>query len=498
MSDDVKTLTLYPNLRLELNGSECTVNYYYYNLEMTDIDKDKIKIEKFAPPQINSKESLYNFLNFLNKNSREQQFKITRKGMFGLLKKLVVIPRISVTSNYSSDTNSKELEKLKVFFDDYDPLHEWQKLHGIESEDNQVYERLNFDDGAKILLFTYKAEPSYSTRWEYETKDGGPDSRYKNNRSWNELSHYTLKLMIPGRLYSSDYVSEYDYESFIEDVKKINSSVSFDHIKLGSDITSSETNMLLIKMQQENKKEMKTQKSNNEHENLRINQMNFGGSAKTGSSSGCFTKIIFLILIVLGFRYYINKPKKNYTGYAVAQIPLNEYTAIESAPMNKEIGIIKIDTVLKVIETSKKGELTWIKAYKLNSDDTVKETFVCLPEKVNIQSKNKYVLYNQNSRSWKAYYERVDKRNQPIYEKYKKDFIEATKSIEVKKGSDNIVKESVKDSCWILEQKGYFDLYVANGNVFYYINKSEKDRFLNAYRKFSEAYELNKVKYFPK
>ena len=83
-----------------------------------------------------------------------------------------------------------------------------------------------------------------------------------------------------------------------------------------------------------------------------------------------------------------------------------------------------------------------------------------------------------------------------MYEKYKSEFKEAIKNIEVSKGSDNIVKESVKETSWFLDSAGYFDFYKSEGNVFYYINKNDKSKFLEIYKRFKKNYENEKIPYF--
>ena len=94
------------------------------------------------------------------------------------------------------------------------------------------------------------------------------------------------------------------------------------------------------------------------------------------------------------------------------------------------------------------------------------------------------------------YYARIDQKNKPLYEKYKSEFKDAIKNIEVSKGSDNIVKESVKETSWFLDSAGYFAFYVSDGNDFYYINKSSKRNFLDIYKRFKKKYENEKIPYF--
>lgn len=223
-------------------------------------------------------------------------------------------------------------------------------------------------------------------------------------------------------------------------------------------------------------------------------------AASSGGGSGCLVTLVIALLlgstVVTGVKKYMNNLKGERGGYVTTLQDLNTYNKVESSPMGKEIGVLKSDTVLRLKTVSKKGELTWIYAYILKEGDKVETVYVCIPKKINIERENKYVLYNENSRSWNAYYERIDKKNKPLFEKTKKEFMDAVSNIKVSKGSDNIVKESIKDTCWILDKSGYFDLYVATGTDFYYIYKEQKSQFLKEYKKYINKYESEKIKYF--
>lgn len=227
------------------------------------------------------------------------------------------------------------------------------------------------------------------------------------------------------------------------------------------------------------------------------------GTAETASSGGGGGCLVALVLIfalgsavVTGIKKYVNNLKGDLGGYVTTLQPLKEYNRFEDSPMGKEIGVLKTDTVLRLKTVLKKGELTWIYAYILKEGDKVETIRVCIPEKINIEKENKYVLYNEKSRSWNAYYERIDKKNKPIFEKNKDEFKKAISNIKIQKGSDNIVKESIKETSWMLDASGYMDLYVAKGNDFYYIDKNQKSLFLKEYKKYKKKYESEKIKYF--
>ena len=123
------------------------------------------------------------------------------------------------------------------------------------------------------------------------------------------------------------------------------------------------------------------------------------------SGGGCLAGLAVILvvgsLIFGGIKSFTNNLIGQHGGYVTTLQELNEYSKIESAPMGKEIGKIANDTVLKVQKVSHKGKLTWIMVYKLSKDDIPVKTYVLLPEKTKIKNTNKYVLFNENSRTWK-------------------------------------------------------------------------------------------------
>lgn len=223
-------------------------------------------------------------------------------------------------------------------------------------------------------------------------------------------------------------------------------------------------------------------------------------AAGSGGGLGCLGGLVFVFaicsLIFSGIKKYVNNLMGERGGYVTLIQPLKEYKKIEDSPMGKEIGSLQINTVLRLKTVSKKSNLTWIYAYILKDEDKVETVYVCIPEKIDVEEENPYVSYNEKSRSWNAYYQRIDKKNKPIFEKNQAEFNKAISNINISKGSDNIVKESIKETSWILDASGYMDLYVATGNDFYYINKNQKSAFLKEYKKYQKKYEDEKIKYF--
>ncbi len=214
---------------------------------------------------------------------------------------------------------------------------------------------------------------------------------------------------------------------------------------------------------------------------------------------GCRTIFILLLFmmisIITGIKKSVNNLKGELGGYVTIVQDLNEYNKIEKIPMGKEIGKIKSDTILRLKSVYKKGELTWIYAYGFRGEK-VDKIYVCIPKRINIEKPNDYVLYNENSDLWTAYYEKIDKENEPVFMKYQSEFEESIKNIKITKGTDNIEKESIKKNCWILDKSGYMGLFIVKDNEFYYINKTQKSTFLKNYKKYLKKYESEKIQYF--
>ena len=225
-----------------------------------------------------------------------------------------------------------------------------------------------------------------------------------------------------------------------------------------------------------------------------------GLSNHKSEGSGCGTVILILVVLIIAgvssVKSCFNNAIGNHGGYITTLQSFPEYSKIEDKPLGKEVGKISADNVLFVKSVSNEGELTWIMAVKLENNEP-KVTYICLPEKkVSIKRENKYVLYNEKSRTWDSYYQSIDELNKPIYAKYRKQFQEDIKNIEVKKGKDNITRESVKDESFFLSNEGYFDLYKSTGTEFYYIDKSQKSIFISAYKKNMKKFEQEKKQYF--
>ena len=134
-------------------------------------------------------------------------------------------------------------------------------------------------------------------------------------------------------------------------------------------------------------------------------------AAGSGGGLGCLGGLVFVFaicsLIFSGIKKYVNNLMGERGGYVTLIQPLKEYKKIEDSPMGKEIGSLQINTVLRLKTVSKKSNLTWIFAYTLKDEDKVETVYVCIPEKIDVEGENPYVSYNEKSRSWNAYYQRI-------------------------------------------------------------------------------------------
>ena len=274
MPKEIKTIVLYPDLRLEFYNSVCTINLKYNELNIPEWERENFNIERYIPSEISSIKDVYALLELLNSYSGKQtvEYKKGRKsgyfmmlllgfpaliilpplglflviygvlGFFGLIKKQITLPKIKISSNYSSSEDVETLQNLIDFFVEGNTVSQelsfekiFDEVSNKDSEDkNKIYENLDFDDGSKLLLFAYSVTPHYIEHWKHETKDGKPDYRYKDNPSYTEISHYSIALMVPGRIYYRDYVVTFEYNDFIEKAKKLESNVKIEKVKLGT------------------------------------------------------------------------------------------------------------------------------------------------------------------------------------------------------------------------------------------------------------------------
>lgn len=192
---------------------------------------------------------------------------------------------------------------------------------------------------------------------------------------------------------------------------------------------------------------------------------------------------IFLIFILTYDFVYQYTKGDYYDVYYTTKVELNRYGEIDESPHGKEVGKVPVDTVLNVRHFTAKDDITWLESYILTSEGTPEKLFVIVPQKIgrgDVRESNEYYDYHDTSRSFGAYYERIDKENEKIKSKIRTEFKAelVQKGIEVSHSSDNILKESLKDTSFIFPNDGYLELYQSEESDFYYIPKEDKKVFL--------------------
>ncbi|MDY4675411.1 MAG: hypothetical protein SO369_10510 [Treponema sp.] len=172
-----------------------------------------------------------------------------------------------------------------------------------------------------------------------------------------------------------------------------------------------------------------------------------------------------------------------YDVYYTTKVELNRYAEIDDSPHGKEIGKVPVDTVLNVRHFTAKDSITWLESYMLTPKGTPEKLFVIVPQKIDrgdVRKSNEYYDYHDTSRSFGAYYEKIDKENEQIKEMIRAEFKAGLikEGIVVSHSSDSILKESLKDTSFIFPNEGYLELYQSGESDFYYIPKEDKKRFL--------------------
>lgn len=222
------------------------------------------------------------------------------------------------------------------------------------------------------------------------------------------------------------------------------------------------------------------------------------GLGQTIYNWGCLPAIIIklleLVLIIFIFiwtyRFTYKKTKAEYDDvYYTTKVELNYYNQREKEPYGKEVGKIPIDTVLKVKYIRNKKTITWLDVFVLDKGSP-KKLYVLIPEKIKAREETKYYFYNQNSKSFKAYCEKIDNENEAIKLKIQGMFIAELKmnGIFIKSSSDNVLKESIKKEVYFLSEFGYFGAYKVSQGEFYYIPKGKKKEFKKIYSAYKKMF----------
>lgn len=214
--------------------------------------------------------------------------------------------------------------------------------------------------------------------------------------------------------------------------------------------------------------------------------------------------IIFLIICFASFMlsaYIVNKITDPYdytTSYITTKQDLPIYEKITKNPYGTQTGTLKTDSVMKVQKAKRKKLLTWIEGYVLE-EGKAKYTTILIPEKIQIKQNCSYFDYNEKSASFKAYYESIDAQNEHILEKIQKDFSAelGQNDIKVEYSANNVLRESIKETHYILSSNGFFKLYEAkNNNDFYYIEKKDKKKFKKIVKAYNKRLKKETIPYF--
>lgn len=224
-----------------------------------------------------------------------------------------------------------------------------------------------------------------------------------------------------------------------------------------------------------------------------------------GEIAGCGTMGIFRLGIVIAIflaSFFITKeiinPSDYEDTYLTTIIDLPIYEKIEKEPYGKEISMLETDSVIKALQMKNKKNITWIEGYILEKNEP-QHIYVLIPAEVkSLKENSEYFVYNEKSKSFSAYYELIDKQNELIKTNIRKEFLKEMENsnIVITESSDNILKESIKKTHYILDSNGYFGLYKTDSSSFYYIKNEDKKSFKKIVSSFYTKQSDELKKYF--
>ena len=152
----------------------------------------------------------------------------------------------------------------------------------------------------------------------------------------------------------------------------------------------------------------------------------------------------------------------------------------------------------KLIHDKRKGSITWLEGYVLD-DVTPKHLFVVIPEEIKkFKEETKYFIYNDTSKSFNAYYKKIDDENAVLLKNIQHDFMAELKhnNIVIEHSSDNILYESIKKTHKVLNRDGYFGLFTSKNGDFYYIKKDKNKTFEEIVSSYREKRSAETKRYF--
>ena len=192
--------------------------------------------------------------------------------------------------------------------------------------------------------------------------------------------------------------------------------------------------------------------------------------------------------------------KRDFTSiYLTAKNDLGQYDKIVKAPYGKETGTIQTDDVIKVVALKKTKNLTWLEAYALE-DDTTKHIFALIPALISdVREECEYFVFRPESTEFEIYYKRIDSKNEEIRKKIIDDFSSELKDggIEIEHSTDNVLRESIKNTHYIIPAEGYFGRYRTVAETeFYYVDKKQKKALDKIVKKANKRLKTEIITYF--
>ncbi len=181
-------------------------------------------------------------------------------------------------------------------------------------------------------------------------------------------------------------------------------------------------------------------------------------------------------LIIAGIVYLFMSAKEGlgyFDGYITLKLQVGGYEKIIEEPKDKQNFLIKNNNVLKVIKLHKKEYYSWIESWYLKNN-VPEKIFILIPEKIEtLKNVNKYFSFNTESKTWNNYYTMIDNKNTNLYNKYKTEFIEQTKDIQILNTKDSLEKEKIvnDDTFVVLNSDGFFGYYKTSDSITYYSQK---------------------------
>ena len=233
------------------------------------------------------------------------------------------------------------------------------------------------------------------------------------------------------------------------------------------------------------------------------------------AATGCGGAIIVRLLLVVGIFLFslflsniiLEDYFKRYdlpNTYFTTRVKLSSYDKVLKEPYGKETGTINEDTVLRVKRGKKKGTVTWLECYILENNQP-KHLFVLIPEApIDLKSDCKYFYYNEKSKSFAAYYEQIDTKNNVNKKRLHDEYLQALAdaNITIQYSNDNVLRESIKQTHYFLPKDGFLTegyLGAFESKVdgdFYYISIEDKKLFKKITNTYTKKYRDEELKYF--